>query len=280
MGKARYLAYIDEAGDDGLKIPANKAAIGSEWFVLSCVLVRRNASQAFPSLLERARYNAGMPSGRDIHFVSLNDHKRKSVCSTVSTANMRWFSIISHKENMRNYSNPRAQSVSGRKNTLYYWLSRLLIERITDYCRRDSEKHDFTCHPTDLEINISSRGGLNEGTLGTYITKLWRQQNSSGLFLCKGSIDFGVFTPSSINIKNNSDLAGLQIADVIASSLYKSLPQLSQKRPTQEFIELLKDKCARKNGSVEDYGITIFPKDWLTSLSTEKSSALLSLLSL
>lgn len=56
----KYVAYIDEAGDDGLKNVANADGyFGSDWFVLSCVVARYNYTLRFPDLLEEARSSAG-----------------------------------------------------------------------------------------------------------------------------------------------------------------------------------------------------------------------------
>lgn len=49
--QTKYVAYIDEAGDDGLKNVANADGyFGSDWFVLSCVVARYNYTLRFPDL--------------------------------------------------------------------------------------------------------------------------------------------------------------------------------------------------------------------------------------
>lgn len=268
--QTKYVAYIDEAGDDGLKNVANADGyFGSDWFVLSCVVARYNYTLRFPDLLEEARSSAGMPSGRDIHFVKLNNHKRNKICGILAASQIRWFAAISHKNNMRSYHNKRAQSVSKKRNTLYNWLTRLILERVTRYCHDDLIKLKQPVYPQALKVIMSSRGGLTHGDIGSYISKLWIQSRSSSLYLNKGYVDFDIFAPSGLSIKNNFDVAGLQLADIVASSIYKSLPQKIQSNPCSAFIDELLPRCAERNGMREEFGITFWPQNWRHTLSPE-----------
>jgi len=79
---------------------------------------------------------------------------------------------MSHKTNIPNH--PR-NDLFKKKNTLYWYLTRYLIERISDYCQRRHDREpsgDGT-----VRIVFSRRGGMNYEDFRSYLRKLQAQQN-------------------------------------------------------------------------------------------------------
>lgn len=266
--KARYVFYVDEAGDDGLKASApGTVNSNSEWFVLGGIVTKTSNESDFIRTVNFAKDKAGMPFGRDIHFAKLNNHKKAIICRELALGNFRWFAVFSHKENMRKHKNERAELVSVKKNILYNWMLRILLERVTKYCKN----HSFLCSlpytPSDVHVILSDRGGLRTSEFGNYFSRLWIQFQSGNTYLKKSLIDFSVFNPTNISSAPNSELYGLQVADVIVSSLYKSLPQPRQPNPTQEYIEYLLPRGALLNSTIFDMGLVALPFEWESTLT-------------
>lgn len=261
--KARYVFYVDEAGDDGLKpCSSSMPNSNSEWFVLGGIVTKASNETDLVRTINRAKDKAGLPFGRDIHFAKLNNKKRAVICQELALGKFRWFAVFSHKENMRGYRNERAESVSVKKNTLYNWMLRLLLERVTKYCKNYSTLCALPCNPSDVDVILSDRGGLRTSEFGNYFSRLWLQFQSGSTFLKKGLIDFSVFNPTNISTAPNSDIYGLQAADFVVSSLYKSLPQPRQPNPNREYIEYIMPRCAVLNNAIFDTGITALPFGW------------------
>src|SRR6266550_4138812 len=160
MRKVSYVAYIDESGDDGVgnvrPIDPNGA---TEWFVLSALVVRAEAQREtiwVRDILKQIR----LEQRRTLHFQPLDDWRRNLVCAGISELPVRCFAVISNKANMRRYQNKRAEEASGLagRTWFYWWITRLLLERVTDYCERRSLR-DYG-EPRVVRLEFSRRKGL------------------------------------------------------------------------------------------------------------------------
>ncbi|WP_048841954.1 DUF3800 domain-containing protein [Acetobacter orientalis] len=276
--KSRYIFYVDEAGDDGLKPHSQgKSDSNSEWFVLGGIVIKVTDEGKLVHLINGAKDKAGLPFGRDLHFARLNNNKRSLICQELALGTFRWFTAVSHKDNMRGYKNDRAEVISEKRNTLYNWMLRLLLERVTKYCKNHNEACSLASRPTDISVVLSDRGGLRCPEFGNYFSRLWLQFQSGNTFLSKGLIDFSVFNPTNIAIAPNSELYGLQTADFIVSALYKALPQARQPNPSQEYLEKLILRCASLDGKIFGAGILALPFFWNRVLSGKNLQAFQSL---
>lgn len=77
---------------------------------------------------------------RVLHFQPLDRQRQVKACQAIAKLPVRCFAVTSNKRNMRGYTNPRAARVSyaAERSYFYWWMTRLLLERITDYCERRS----------------------------------------------------------------------------------------------------------------------------------------------
>ncbi|WP_245284670.1 DUF3800 domain-containing protein [Bradyrhizobium sp. th.b2] len=164
------MAYIDESGDDGVAsvrpIDPNGA---SEWFVLSALVVRAEAQGEtvwVRDILKQIR----LEQRRTLHFQPLDDWRRAMVCASIAKLPVRCFAVISNKANrrawrlsalrgelssvsdlmektyavlsaggspefvagMHGYRNKKAEaaSVLAGRTWFYWWITRLLLERV------------------------------------------------------------------------------------------------------------------------------------------------------
>lgn len=273
--KHKFTLYVDEAGDDGLKAHLNEDKdLSSEWFVLGGIVSKTSDEPDLLRILNDGASKAGLPFGRDIHFARLNHKKKAIICHELALGPFRWFCVISHKKNMRAHRNSRAESISKKQKFLYNWMLRLLLERVTRYCREYNDVCSIKSNVNDLKVILSDRGGLRKPDFGDYFTRLWMQYHNGTTHLQKGLVDFSVFDPPNIFISPNSEKYGLQSADFIVSAVYKALPQKRQQTPKYEYIETLMPRCAPLDGKLFGAGIVIFPPDWEKSLSGEQLKAI------
>ncbi len=137
-----YVLYIDEAGDDGLKrVRPIDTKGGTEWLVISGVLLREVYEKDVPDWVRDTRREVAATQGPALHFRNLSPTKKRRVCELLIEKPARCFVVCSNKKNMRGYVNERA-AVMGGKQWFYNFCVRFLMERVTDCCLRDSIKHD------------------------------------------------------------------------------------------------------------------------------------------
>jgi len=173
-----YIAYIDESGDPGLRrvkpIDVNGA---SEWLILSAVVIRAENEQNVPVWVQEIcnLFNGHQRYG--FHFSKLNDAKKRLVCSRMSELELRVFTVASNKKNMRGYRNPFAEKYPV-KGWFYWWLTRLLLERVTHFVR----EHSLNKYGDErrLKIEFSQRGGMKYSEFHTYYEWL-KMKNLIGL---------------------------------------------------------------------------------------------------
>jgi hypothetical protein len=106
-----YVAYIDEAGDDGLYSlmrPAD-ARGASEWMVMAAVVVRAENDQKTVAWLRDIIGKINQHQMTHLHFRRLNDDKKDIVCTEIAKLPLRCFVVMSHKKNMKGYRNPAAE---------------------------------------------------------------------------------------------------------------------------------------------------------------------------
>ncbi|MDE2283803.1 MAG: hypothetical protein KGK33_04225 [Hyphomicrobiales bacterium] len=134
-----YVAYIDEAGDPGLRRVKPKDNPGSsEWLNLAAVVIRaENEANVVPwvrtGILSKFKNN----QRPYLHFTDLTPARKVQVCSFMAERPLRCFVVCSNKKNMRGYTNPAAEQYPA-PNWFYGWLSRLLLERVTEFVREKS----------------------------------------------------------------------------------------------------------------------------------------------
>jgi hypothetical protein len=135
-----YVAYIDEAGDDGLqRVKPDGPNAASEWMVLSCVLVKAEREQEVLPWLKNLMASFNQHQMTHLHFRQLKDDKRAVACQALAGLPVRLFVVITNKRNMVKYRNLSAGKAKINVTAWFYvWLTRILVERVSDYCARKS----------------------------------------------------------------------------------------------------------------------------------------------
>lgn len=269
MRKVSYVAYIDESGDDGVAsvrpVDPNGA---SEWFVLSALVVRVEAQREtvwVRDILKQLR----LEQRRTLHFQPLDDWRRTLVCSKIAELPVRCFAVISNKANMHGYRNSKAEaaSVTAGRTWFYWWMTRLLLERVTDFCEQRSHR-DYG-EPRLVRLEFARRKGLRYAHLQAYLSWLRMQSKANALFLRRGDLKWSVVDPiNQIAAIDNSERAGLQLSDSIASAFYQAVNGPS---PDISPAAALKPRMARgRNGEVFEYGLKLMPDNFLARATAEQ----------
>lgn len=259
MRTAGYVAYIDEAGDDGLKrVRPIDPGGASEWFVLGAYVVEADRVPSVPVRVRGLLDHIRARQRSDIHFARLAPERRAALCEQLIGYPARCFVVVSHKPNMRRYRNPRAEQVSGGKNIFYNFMARLLLEKISRYCY----KHSMRRHrePRHIRIEFSNRGGHFHGLMRGYFGRLQMQDASGKLYLTTDAITWAVMDIQDIHNFDHANSPGLQLADVVASSFYQALGESDGRPPNLTYAKLLQPLMAKgENDNHFGVGVKFMP---------------------
>lgn len=256
-----YVAYIDEAGEDGLRTvrPIDPSG-SSEWLILGAMLVdaaRETEVQAWHHQTLKLLRSRQM---RDIHFRKLNDDRKAKVCGYMADFPMRAFVLASNKKNMRRYKNPLPEKIPS-KNWFYCWLTRLLLERVTHYVtQRSLQKYGAIKR---VKLVYSDRGGLSYAQMNAYYDWLRYKAESGRQFLALGDLHYETLHRDLLEVYPHNQKPGLQFADAVASAFYKACDVYHTGGCDPHFAKLLEPRMARvpdkPDGQIAGYGLKLMP---------------------
>ncbi|WP_083468290.1 DUF3800 domain-containing protein [Methylobacterium tarhaniae] len=261
----KYVSFIDEAGDDNLRsIRPKDPNGGTEWFVLSSVIMRADNEQNVARWVRNILSEIGANRSKDLHFNRLSADQRLKACQLVARLPIRCFVVISHKENMRNHKNSRASRIPGR-NIFYCWIIRLLLERATAYCASRNEREDSP--NAKMKIEFSEMHRMSYSQLRAYLLWIRPQSTSGTLYLKKGDLDWSVVDTDLIEAHPHNTRAGLMLADVVASAFYQAVAARQDGTCRPEYAQALQNVVAAHYGRVADFGIKTMPPLWKIDLT-------------
>ena len=201
---ASFEAYIDESGDEGFTfLPDGKGS--SRWFVISAAVFRTSNTGAPVAALKEARALLKKDPKTPLHFRNLRHEHRIALVNTLAKYPFRTISIVSYKPDIKD-----PERFQQNKDMLYRYLTRLLLERISWLCRDNPREGDGDgC----VDLIFSDRAAMSYQDLRGYIALL--EQNTDLV-----QIHWPTIRAANIRAVAHSQLAGLQIADAVASSTF------------------------------------------------------------
>jgi hypothetical protein len=237
-----YIAYIDESGDPGLKFVRPIDPKGSEWFVMSAVVVHADREAEVIAWLRDLMPKFRSPQMQHVHFRKLNDLRKTIACPHIAGLPLRAFVMASNKRNMRRYRNPfpesRSLSLVGAQQTyrfFYYWASRILLEKVSDFVFRESMKRYG--EPRKLRLEFSQNGSLRFDEVSEYL-KLLRMHHIKGTqFVKKDDLRYEVMDGAQILRFDPKERAGLQLADIVASAFFKACDVHEYRKSGSDFCK-------------------------------------------
>ncbi|WP_371931260.1 DUF3800 domain-containing protein [Nioella sp. MMSF_3534] len=265
-----YVLYIDEAGDDGLRrVKPIDPNGGSEWLCIGGLLIRSQFETEAVDWVKGIRTDINATQGPALHYRDLSPTKRKRACELLAEHPCRLFAVASNKKNMRGHDNSRAARRGG-KQWYYNYCVRLLMERVTDFCLRDSSKRFGG--PRNVRVIFSLRGGHSYGQTKAYWELLKAQAIGKTTYLNKREIAHQVLRFGLVEYVPHYSLAGLQLADVVASSFYQAADALGPKWAIEP-AKALEPRMARESGVVADYGLVLQPSPpWKAALTNDQKA--------
>lgn len=242
---ASFVAYIDESGDDGFVFNSDGSG-SSRWLVLSALVCRKENEGELIQVARQARAVLGKDPKHPLHFVKLKHEQRIAVCALISTARVRSISILAHKFSMEN-----CDAYRSKKNFLYHYLTRLLVERISWLCR-DNRKPGVG--DGTVELVFSNRAAMSYEDLRMYFTTL--EYNSTGLEV---KIDWTAVRPADVRSEPHEKLAGLQLADFVASGTRFAAELTRYGHSEFGYIRKLAPTLYKRGGKLFSYGLKFYP---------------------
>src|SRR6266496_2764834 len=119
------MVYIDESGDEGFLFGKGS----STWFVLSGVVTQKTTDLNTVKLVDTVRTTLGRKDQEPLHFRNLKHEHRLPFLHQIAQADLKTVSVLIHKPSIRNVE------LFQQKYRLYFYAARLLLERISWYCR-------------------------------------------------------------------------------------------------------------------------------------------------
>jgi hypothetical protein len=243
---AEFVAYIDEAGDEGFKFqPGEKGS--SRWFVLSAAVVRKTNDLLVVKVAREVRQVLGKPDKYVLHFRELKHEQRIPFARLISAAPIRTVHVMVHKPSIKNPENFQREA-----HKLYRYLTRLLLERVSWLCRDNSRDGDGS-----VDLVFSNRAAMSYDELKEYMGVLLRQAANGG----DVNIDWGVVSSNRLRAVNHDQLAGLQIADAVATSAFYAVNKSQYGEVEERYLRLIRNSLYRNNGRLDGYGIKVWCDD-------------------
>jgi Protein of unknown function (DUF3800) len=263
-----FVAYIDESGDTGLESvkPINERG-ASEWLVLSCFLVRAVNDLKLPEWVRGIQTKFKNVQSPHLHFGDLLPFKRLIACETLAQNPCRAFVAMSNKKNIQRYRNPNLNP--NNKAWIYWWLARLLLERVTKFCERVIPFEDRG--EQKLRIVFSRRTDLKYKDFEDYLWKLRWQSYFGELVLDAGDISWAVVDFDEIRVLDHAARSGLQLADVVSGAFFQAVERNRPADCDPSYANVLAPIMARDTwGRTIGFGIKAMPDLQAMGLADEQ----------
>jgi uncharacterized protein DUF3800 len=196
-----------------------------------------------------------------LHFRDLDEWRKPLACQLLGEIkDVRCFAMLSNKKNMKGHRNIRAASRSegiGIDQVFYNWCLRIILERMTDFVYRHSMR--AYGEPRHVKIILGERGTHSYARATWYGQMLKDQSKAGTTYLAKRTIKWEVFDSRLIQVSQPQVNAGLQLADIIASSFFQGVDILPPTIFNTHNARLLKPRIAEKDGTIENFGVTFLP---------------------
>lgn len=251
-----FMVYIDESGDEGFVFNPDGSG-SSRWFVLSAVVIRKSNDLQMVACLKEVRQVLEKAPKTPLHFVHLKHEQRVPYIRRVGELPIRTVSVLIHKPLI-----VEPEKFQNTKYLLYRYATRMLLERVSWLCREHRQAGEGDGF---AEIVFSNRSNMSYEDIRDYLRLLIRQHDGDPQ---KVQIDPTALDPERIRSVEHSRLAGLQVADAVASGLHFAVKVNRYGETETAYVPHLKKTLYRHHKSVLGYGIKLWPEDF-TTLKTQ-----------
>ncbi len=245
-----FIAYIDEAGDDGLtgryREPGRKGG-SSHWLSIGATVWRMSrdldavqwAKSISTQLPEQKRHKV-------LHFAEFDHNQRVMAINTLIGRPFRTVIVLANKPII-------PDGIYTEKNQLYFYMCRYLIERISWLCR--DMRPNAPEGDGRVKIVFARRGGMSYPSFQQYLSDL---ANNGGKEI---RIHWPVIDIDGVEAYDQIERKGLQIADLVTSGINVALEPDFYGNSEPRFASLLKPHIYNRQGNFLSYGAKLVPSD-------------------
>lgn len=260
----RFIAYVDEAGDEGFgKLGSDEPTAQSQWFSIGACIVSEDNNRLIVSWRDEIMSAFKNKNNRDLHFRDLKHDQRVHACATIAKKPIGACIVSSAKKTLLEASE---RDVFKKKQHLYNYLTRLLLERITDACSKRAAAIGEQAH---LRVLFSRRKGTDYEQMRDYLRFL---RDGREKLQPIRSIDWSVLDPEDIAVENHKVRAGLQVADLFTSAVWKALEPNGYGRCEDRYAREIASRLLKSDGNALNYGFTLIPPYSKCPLNAEQRS--------
>lgn len=259
--RQKFIAYIDEAGDEGITKPKTGGSGQSDWLVLGGLLVRSEIDSSLPATRDEINALFRSRKPRDLHFRDLKHEQRVAATNLLANKRFGFCAICSCKSTLRDGG--KIEALFQNKGHFYNYLTRFLLERLT------TAVSDITNGSGELHVVFSRRANTDYHAMREYLEML---KDGKEKLRPVRTINWKVFSPENIKVENHSKWAGLQLADVATSAVFSALePNMYGLREPRYALNLAK-RFLTKHNSVHNCGLTLIPKKGICPLTDDQAN--------
>ncbi len=260
-----FIAYIDEAGDEGFgKLRKDGAPGGqSQWLAIGACLVLAENDSKLPALRDQILAKFPKRSARDLHFRDLNHEQKVVAAQEIAGFPLGAAVVLSNKSTI---PGTKWANVFKTKGMLYNFLVRWLLERLTAECAAGAG-----AEPCRLKLVFSRRGGTDYHHMQDYLRLM---RDGRELMRPVRSINWKVLIVNDLVVEDHSRWAGLQIADCITSAFWTALEPNVYGNHEPRYAETLRPKLIHKAGNALNHGLTPVPS-WYGARPSDAQKAFL-----
>lgn len=248
MSRPSFVAYIDEAGCEGFKFLPNEQG-SSRWFVLSALVVRKQNDLQLVQLARQARELLRKEPKKPLHFRDLRHEQRVPLARLLAQAPIRTVSVLIHKPSIA-----EPEVFQQKPFQLYRYASRLMLERVSWLCRDYRRADDGDGR---AELVFSNRSAMSYDDLRGYLRRLQEDAGQSR------NVEWDVLDVDLLRAVNHDQLAGLQLADAVASGVFYAVHRTQYGEWEDRYLRLLGRTIYRRDGRLEGFGL----KFWCSDIS-------------
>lgn len=263
-----FISWFDESGDPGL------TAASSDWFITSAVVIRTANEPNVAKWIADIKSPMKGQNRADLHFNRLRRNGMKSrACTMLANLPVRCFTVISSKQNMRNYRNPAVEyaraikefrddgsliSMKPKNHWFHNWMLKVLVERVTQYCAWRSFVDFGEARP--LKMVIASRDGFYLNDFKSYL-RLDQEREATGTATLDYHPDWRVIDWDHIREAPAANVPGLQLADIVCGSFLHAVDKRRFGACNSDYAKALSPVMTR-NGRGERHNVSVTRWPW------------------
>lgn len=248
----QFIAYIDEAGDEGINKLRDPDSGQSRWLMLGGITVSAENGRLLPAWRDEVLDLFPKKQKRDLHFRYLKHDQKVATSEALAKKRMGVCCICSNKETL--LDGGKYEALYSKKGHLYNYLTRFLLERLTASVAATARKQGETAR---LSIVFSRRANTDYAVMREYLEMM---RDGKEKMRPVRSIDWSVFDPSDIRVENHSKWAGLQLADCATSAVFSALERNMYGNYEPRYALTLDKRFIPRSHSILDCGFTLVPQ--------------------